>query len=308
MSNTRRFQVVVIAAAMLLTGSRTAHAQAQATLSAARDLYAAAAYDEALTALNALAGHSETIADSATVALYRALCLYALGRAPEGDRAVEAMVSQYPFYRAPMDELSPRMRTTVVDTRRRILPAVLQQKYAEARTAFDQKDYATAQAGFTQVIDGLTDPDIASLAQKSPLADVGTLAAGFRELATKAMMPVAAPKPAVVLPAAVASVSAPRTYSAEDSDVTAPVAIRQTIPAYTRPVVQRKTAVVELLVNEQGAVESAMMLSPLDPSYDVAVVNAAKTWTYQPAKVNGKPVRYQKRVQITLVPTESGRE
>ena len=95
----------------------------------------------------------------------------------------------------------------------------------------------------------------------------------------------------------------PKIYSADDSDVTPPVAIRQTIPTFTRPVVQRKTAVVELLVNERGGVDSAAMISPLDPAYDRAVVAAAKNWQYEPAKANGKPVKYQKRVQITLVPT-----
>jgi TonB family protein len=85
--------------------------------------------------------------------------------------------------------------------------------------------------------------------------------------------------------------------------VTPPVVVRQTIPTFTRPVSQRKTAVVELLVNEKGAVESASMLSPLDPYYDKAVVAAAKSWQYEPARADGKPVKYQKRVQITLVPT-----
>jgi TonB family protein len=301
MSIVRRFRIVVIAAAMLLTGSRVA--QAQGSLSAARELYAAAAYDDALSALNALAARGEAITESGTVALYRALCLYALGRNAEGDRAVEALVAQNPFYHPPMDELSPRMRTTVIDARRRMLPVLLQQKYNEAKTAYEQKEYATAIAGFTQVIDGLGDPDIATAARQSPLADIGTLAAGFRDLANKAMMPVAAPKAAVVLPPPVAAKSAPRTYSAEDSGVTPPVAIRQNIPAFTRPVTQRKTAVVELLVNEQGAVESAVMLSQLDATYDRTVLAAAKSWLYEPAKVDGKPVRYQKRVQIALVPS-----
>jgi TonB family protein len=86
--------------------------------------------------------------------------------------------------------------------------------------------------------------------------------------------------------------------------VAPPVVIRQTIPAYNRPVVQRKTAVVEVLINEHGEVDSAVLLSPLDPNYDRAIMTAAKNWTYQPAKVDGKPVRYQKRVQISLVPEE----
>ena len=300
MSIAKKSVVVALSAALLLTSARATNAQG--SLSAARDLYAAAAYDEALTALNALASRGETITESATVALYRALCLYALGRNTEGDRAVEALVAQNPFYHAPMDELSPRMRTTVTETRRRMLPVFLQQKYSEARVAYEQKDYAAAADGFGRVIDGLADPDIATAASQSPLSDLGTLAAGFRDLATKAMMPSVAAKAAVVLAAPVASASAPKTYSSADSDVAPPVIIRQTIPPYTRPVVQRKTGVVELLINESGAVDSAAMALPLDPTYDRAVIAAARNWTYQPAKADGKPVKYQKRVQITLIP------
>lgn len=302
MSIAKKSLVVALCAALLLTTARATYAQG--SLSAARDLYAAAAYDEALSALNALAARGETITESSTVALYRALCLYALGRNAEGDRAVEALVAQNPFYRAPMDELSPRMRTTVRETRKRMLPAFLQQKYAEAKVAYEQKDYAAAAEAFGRVIDGLADPDIAVIASQSPLADLGTLAAGFRDLATKAMMPVTAPKAAVVLAAPVASASAPKTYTSDDTDVAPPVVIRQTIPPYTRPVAQRKTAVVELLVNEHGTVDSATMASQLDPTYDRAVIAAAKNWTYEPAKMDGKPVKYQKRVQITLVPSE----
>ena len=295
-----RVSAALVAALLLTTGARAAHAQG--SLSAARDLYAAAAYDEALSALNALSTSGETISESGTVALYRALCLYALGRNTEGDRAVEALVAAHPFYQAPMDELSPRMRTTVKETRRRMLPVFLQQKYAEAKAAYEQKDYNTAVEGFTRVIDGLTDPDLAAAATQSPLADLGTLSVGFRDLATKALMPVAAPRAAVVLPAPVAAESAPRTYSGEDTNVAPPVAIRQNIPAYTRQVLQRKTGIVELLINEQGAVESAAMISNLDPAYDRAVVAAAKNWQYEPASIDGKKVKYHKRVQITLVP------
>jgi TonB family protein len=302
MSIAKRLVVAALSAALLLTSARAT--QAQGSLSSARDLYAAAAYDEALTALNALAARGDAITESATVSLYRALCLYALGRNAEGDRAVESLVAQHPFYHAPMDELSPRMRTTVKETRRRMLPVFLQQKYAEAKVAYEQKEYATAAEGFGKVIEGLTDPDIATAANQSPLSDLGTLAAGFRDLATKAMMPVAAPKPSVVLAAPVASASAPKTYSPDDPRVVPPVMIRQSIPPFNRPVAQRKTAVVELLVNEHGAVESAAMMSPLDPSYDRAVIAAAKNWTYEPAKLDGKAVKYRKRVQITLVPQE----
>ena len=301
MSVAKKHLVAVLTVAVTITGARAVFAQG--TLSAARELYAAAAYDEALSALNTLSAGGDAISDSGTVALYRALCLYGLNRTTEGDRAVEAMVVQHPLYRPALDELSPRMRTMVVDTRKRLLPGILQQQYGDAKLAYERHDYAPAAVGFKQVIDALSDPDLATMVSQPPLSDLATLAGGFRDLSEKALMPEPAPKAAVMLPTPVATPAAPRVYSSADTDVIAPVAIRQAIPTYTRAVLQRKTAVVELLVDESGAVESAAMLSPLDSSYDKAVVAAAKNWQYEPAKVNGKPVKYQKRVQITLVPT-----
>src|SRR3954463_15104216 len=299
MSPAIRGVAALIAIVATLTFS-TRTVRSQGSLNAARDLYAAAAYDEALSAFNALAAGGETVTDSSTVALYRALCLYALGRNGEGDRAVEAMVASHPMYRPPFEDLSPRMRTTVTETRKRLLPGILQQEYADAKAAYERQDHATAVVGFKQVIAGLADPDLATLATRSPLSDLGTLASGFRDLAEKALVP-APPKTAVVLPGPVAAPAAPRIYSAADSDVPPPVVIRQVIPTYTRQVTQRKTAVVELMINERGAVESAAMISPVDPLFARGVVASPKPGQYEPAKVDGKPVKYQKRVQITLM-------
>lgn len=301
---------IALITVVVTLGFSTITVRTQGSLNAARELYAAAAYDEALTALNALSAGGDAISDSPTVALYRALCLYALGRNGEGDRAVEAMVASHPTFRPDFQDLSPRMRTTVTDTRKRLLPGILQRQYADAKSAYERQDYATASAGFKQVIEGLGDPDLATVPGQSALNDLRTLAGGFRDLAEKALTPAPAPtvKAAVVLPPPAAPPSAPRVYTAADSDVTAPVAVRQNIPAFNRPVTQRKTAVVELLVDERGAVSSASMISPLDPTYDRMVVSAAKGWQYEPAKgPDGKPVKYQKRVQITLVPTEPTR-
>lgn len=278
--------------------------QAQTTLAAARELYASAAYEDALTAFNDLASRSDAGVDASTAVLYRALCLYALGRNSDADHAIETLVAANPLYRPPVDELSPRIRTTVSDTRRRVLPGVLQQKYAEAKAAYEQNDYAAAAAGFGIVLDGLTDPDISDKAAQSPLADLKTLATGFRDLSAKALAPPpapVAPPPAPVVAATVAP-APPRIYTSDDAGVVAPVPIRQSIPPYSRQVQQRKTAVVQLLINESGAVESASMLTSLDPQYDRVVLTAAKSWQYQPAKAGGKAVKFQKRVPITLVP------
>jgi TonB family protein len=295
---------IVIGAAltglMVVAAGRTAYGQ---ELAAARELYAAANYDEALSKLNELASKKDAVTEPGAVALYRALCLYGLGRTNDGDRAVEELVTQNPLYRPPLDDLSPRIRATVTDTRRRLLPTLLQQQFNDAKIAYDRQDFAVAVAGFSLVLNGLDDPDIEAAAAQSPLADLRTLSNGFRDLAQKAL----APPPAVVPAAAIAAAAPivpphPPVYTTEDSSVTPPVAIKQAIPPYSRPVTQRKTAIVQLVIDEKGSVESASMLTPLDPQYDRTVLAAARNWQYQPAKADGKPVKYQKRVQITLVP------
>jgi hypothetical protein len=45
------------------------------------------------------------------------------------------------------------------------------------------------------------------------------------------------------------------------------------------------------------------MRVPLNGAYDKLVLNATRTWQYQPASLNGVPVRFRKMVQVSLVPT-----
>ena len=76
-----------------------------------------------------------------------------------------------------------------------MLPAIVQQKYAQAKTAFDHKDYVAAEAGFTEVIKALGDPDLGTAASQPPLSDMGTLASGFKELSVREIARAAAEAP-----------------------------------------------------------------------------------------------------------------
>ena len=38
----------------------------------------------------------------------------------------------------------------------------------------------------------------------------------------------------------------------------------------------------------------------IDSSYDQMVINAAKKWVYKPATLDGKPVKYIKRLTISV--------
>jgi TonB family protein len=292
-------------AVLLLSGPRL---HAQDSLEAARQLYASAEYTSALSMLNSLSNVDSPREERRAIALYRTLCLLAVGRGAEADRAIESMVSADPLYRPDADEIPPRMRTAIAEARKRMLPSILQEKYKDSKAAFDRQDFKHAAFGFKEMLDGLSDPDIALSASQSPLADLKTLAVGFYELSSKALVPppVATPVPALAAlpPGPPATIQAPKLYTAEDRNVVPPQAIRQQIPAFPGRVTMTKSGVLELVIDRSGNVESAMMRVPVNAQYDRMATTAAKNWQYQPAMVDGVPVKFVKRIQVTLVPNQ----
>jgi hypothetical protein len=274
----------------------------QESLTTARDLYSSAAYEDALAVLNRLRNSDHTADDGRSIEQYRAFCLLALGRADEAERAIEAVVAAQPLYQPSASDVSPRLRAAFSEVRRRMLPGIVQEKYGQAKTAFDRKDFASAAQGFKQVLDVLADPDIGSAANQPPLSDLRTLAVGFQELAAKAAAPPPPPPPppaqtqqTVVVPA--------RVFGADNTQVLPPIAIHQVFPPFPGHIVPSGQGVVEVLVDENGIVESASMRVPVHPSYDALIVAAARTWQYRPATLDGVPVRYRKMIQVVLKPT-----
>jgi len=273
------------------------------SLAAARTLYASAEYGGALDMLNGLISENPRSAERQSIELYRTLCLVAVGNSAEANRIIDAMITQEPLYRPASDDVPPRLRSAFSEARRRLLPAIVQQKYVVAKTAFDQKDYSVAAQGFTQVLAALSDPDIEAASAQPPLADLRMLASGFHDLAAKAAAP---PPPPAVAAAPVAEPivdRTPRVYGAADSDVVPPITVKQTVPAYPGRVLVGGAAMIEIVIDEAGGVEAAMMETPLNPTYDRMALAATKGWQYQPATLNGKAVKYRKRIQISLVPT-----
>lgn len=316
MTRTHALIIGFACAVLVLTGST--RAQSQASLSKAKELYASANYDEALSMLNELGttmvaqGGGVVGAPSeeaASVALYRVLCLVAVGRSAEVDLAIERLVSQHPLFRPPSEELSPRIRTAVSSVRLRMLPALVQKRYEESRSHYDRGEFAAASAGFKWVLTALADPDMANLAAQAPLADIKTLAGGFAGLAEKAMMPP--PPPPVVVaapPAPPAARATPardlmRVFTLDDADVIAPVIVRQNMPRFPGGLREPASGVLEIVVDATDNVESARMIDPVHIQYDGLLINAAKKWQYQPATLDGTPVRYNRRIQVNLDPT-----
>jgi len=176
--------------------------------------------------------------------------------------------------------------------------------YTRGKANFDKRDFAGSLSELTELVSLLDDADLAN--ETSSLADLRQLADGFMKLseaeltaAAKAASAAAPPPPAEVP-------SARRIYLATDRDVTAPVEIERTMPRWVPPngAAQRMTyrGVLEIVINETGAVESAVIREPSSPFYDPLLLDAAKTWKYRPATLKGEPVMYRKFVEILLKP------
>lgn len=278
-------------------------ASAQDSMTTARDLYAAAAYEDALVVLNRLRTRDRSGDENRTIEQYRAFCLLALGRAQEAEQAIEGIVAAEPLYFPSPADVSPRVRAVFTDVRRRMLPSIVQKRYAQAKAAYDRKEFKAAEAGFKGVLDVLADPDLGAAANQPPLSDLRTLTVGFHELsAAAAAPPPPPPPPPQPEPAVVPAPAAAKIYTATDTAVVPPVAIKQMLPAYPRDNFPMNRGVLEVVIDEHGDVESATMRVSVKPTYDAVAVAAAKGWHYTPATVNGVPVKYRKLVQINLDP------
>lgn len=299
-----RLGISVTGALLLLT----AQVSGQETLAGARELYHAAAYEDALRVLDRVEQGSQP-AERPVIHQYRAFCLVALGRTADAERAIETVVAVNPFYHPSGVDVSPRLRAAFTSVRQRMLPAIIQQTYAHAKQAFDQKDFAAAAAGFDQVLQALADPDLAGESKRSPLSDLGTLAVGFRELSVRASAPVTAAVPPrevrevpVGDPKPVVARTAPRIYASGGPNITLPVPVVQELPKFPRNIGTMKSGVLEVIIGENGRVEEATIRSSINPRYDALAVEAARTWRYKPATVNGKPVKFRKTIAVNVKP------
>jgi hypothetical protein len=271
-------------------------------LATAKSLYAEASYEEALEQL-ASVDESE---DPNQIEQVRALCLLALGRADDAQRSLEAIVARSPLYKMDESQVSPRLVGLFQDVRRRTLPNTARDRYAKAKSAYDSKEYKEASAQFKEVLAIVADPAV--IGEAETLADMKQLAEGFLTLSTAALAAAAPPPPPAAAPAAPAAArpTAPTIYSAADADVVAPVDIERQLPPWRPPSAQlvkvRLQGLLEIVIDEQGHVESADLSRPLWATYDSVLLKAAATWRFKPATRNGVPVKYRKVLEIVLNP------
>jgi hypothetical protein len=291
-----RFAGVIACVAVVSLGA----AAGEDSLTSATDLYAAASYEDALGVLNRIRSADQHGDEIRAIDQYRAFCLLALGRNADAEQAIESVVVADPFFQ-PTSDVSPRVRSAFTDVRRRMLPGIVQQRYAMAKAAYERKEYAAAEAGFKQVLDVLTDPDVGAAASQPPLADIRTLAAGFRDLSATAALPPPLPSVPTPIDAPPPRAMLPQIFGPDNPNVVPPAVVRQVLPPFEfQLLVPPPPGAVEIVIDERGAVETATMRKSILARYDSQIIDATRTWQYTPATLNGVPVKYRKIVNISV--------
>jgi hypothetical protein len=237
-------------AVVLVWGAPTA--SAQEPLTAARELYASAAYEEALDVIAGLRSAAPAVANPEGEVL-RAFCLLALQRENEARGVIEDVITERPLYLPSDDEASPKVRSAFRDVRRELLPSIARQLYDAARENYARKEHVTAAAQFGDLLRVLDDPDVAS---DETLADLRLLAEGFREVSAAAS--------AAVATAAMASL--PPVAPAEEPSVpvvpavlTPPVIVSQQLPPWRAPSIGPRieySGAIDLVINEEGRLKA----------------------------------------------------
>jgi tetratricopeptide (TPR) repeat protein len=255
-------------------------------LEQARTLYAEAAYEEALATLPASSPSGrEDEADE-----YRTLCLLALGKIAEAERTTEgALMRNFAFS---MADASPRGRDFVGAIRQRVLPIRAESLYARGRADLEDRNYTEALNKFSTLLALLDEPEVAKL------SDLRAPTEQFR--ATAERLAAAERAKGTTSPD-----EANRIYTRLAAAVKPPVQVSRKLPLWTPPRDQAWRTfrgVVEVVVDREGRVESAKVIESLAAFYDGPLADAAMTWHFEPARLNGQPVRFRHQIEIVMRP------
>jgi TonB family protein len=231
------------------------------------------------------------------------------------------------------------MQTAFQDLRKALLPDVVQQMYAEAKAKFDTHDPSAAET-FDRLMTLLDDSDL----KDAQLSDLRGVASGFRDLSRAASAVPETRSEEVRLPPSrpegasettSVRLKADTTYDKPTGPLTGPpvkirvtpygarlvfspkpppplgvempLAVSQPMPRWSRRWIktqQNYDSTLELTIDEQGNVTTAALQQPMHPMFDKALLKLAHTWKYTPARLNGTPVPFLKRIDIHIQPDQ----
>jgi len=150
-------------------------------LAGVKALYAAADYDAALIVLS-----TDDVASAPGADQYRALCLLALGRIDETERLVESLIRRDPSFRVSVTDVTPRMIALYEQTRQRLLPAILDDRFREAKATYEQGGYEQATTQFNALKALLADEEASASESASVPRDLQRVVDEFLKLAAAA--------------------------------------------------------------------------------------------------------------------------
>ncbi|HSK07942.1 MAG TPA: hypothetical protein VK911_00065 [Vicinamibacterales bacterium] len=268
------------------------------TLTAARALYGGAAYQDALDLLVRLKAAGPPAAEALEIDKYRAFCLLALGRTGEARQVFLEILIARPDFRLGQSEVSRRVYDTFREVRRESLPGTLTRVFQQGRQAYNYQLWDDAARAFERVIELSADADLAADAPHA--GDLRELSRGYLDLLTvrRPALRARSLSGTARLPTAIQDV-----FGESDPEVTPPEPIAQKLPPWPAVLAKvRATGVLELVIDESGRVESAMMRAPVHPFYDAMLLDAVKGWRYRPARLGARAVKYRYRIQVQNTP------
>ena len=295
--------IVSIITLIGIAGGFSRSVAAQETLAAAKDLYAAAAYEDALKVLARMEDPQQV-----ENAKYQAFCLIALDRHAEAEGVIERMLEADPLFAPDREEASPRVQETFERVRAQVAPRLARTLYADAKAAFERKEHDRALEKFELLLQII---ERAGESEDTMLGEFKLLAGGFVQLARAAVTAKAPPASsasngsAATVPAPTASTpAAPAGPAAAEGPFVPAVPIEEVFPPWN-PIGfagrgHQFSGVIRVRISAAGLVESAEIVKPIHPSYDQQLVRAAADWKYQPARRGGAPVQSERLVAVHL--------
>jgi len=230
----RVVMLMVVASVSVLSQTR------QSRTDEARVLYYAAAYEEALSALDRVEAANTN--EAATVELFRGASLLALGRSSEAERVFEKLVTLKPDLLPDQLGMTPWITSRFAAVRARVLADMERRNRAESPPEPE-----------TEVVQPEFDTQ-------------------------------------------------PEFYTLADRSVSRPIPIREHVPP--PPVIKGadSSGTITLLVDIaiDGSVERVSLEGTIHPRIDALIRQAATTWLYRPAMLNGHPVKFRKALRVEI--------
>ena len=334
-----RFAITTIALVALFVGASRS-VSAQETLAAAKELYAAASYEDALKVLRGL--ELTDAAEKIEGQQYQVFCLLALDRMPEAEKVVQEILDSDPLYSPNTDEASPRVVQMFDSVRTKAAPALAKDLFADGKAALDRKEREVAVRKFELLLKVI---ERSGETENTLLNELKLLAGGYVDLA-KAMSPA---KPAATpstpanapamtngngAPAAVPTNgtgaapngaatngtanssngssnggSTPANASPAGSTTVLPagfvpaVPLTERFPPYDPKFIGRGAEYkgsIRLQIGADGRVEKADIVQPIHQFYDRRLLDAALQWRYRPATLKGVPIASERTVIVQL--------